>query len=140
VFTFTKLLLDEAGYELLASEDNKRVESLQYTERAFIMTRKFILQALQNPICGLTDVLFWHYLPDSSSNRPQLLKRVIKEAVQMIQHSSSTSPNGDCQKPMASEFLPRLSLGAVVMLKRHVAALQKLESNVQSSQSPQITG
>ncbi|CEL07544.1 hypothetical protein ASPCAL10701 [Aspergillus calidoustus] len=131
---------NEAGYELLASEDNKRVESLQYTERAFIMTRKFILQALQNPICGLTDVLFWHYLPDSSSNRPQLLKRVIKEAVQMIQHSSSTSPNGDCQKPMASEFLPRLSLGAVVMLKRHVAALQKLESNVQSSQSPQITG
>jgi ubiquitin-conjugating enzyme E2 O len=104
------------------------------------VTRRFILQALQNSIRGLTDVLSWHYLPDSSSNRPQLLNRVIKEAVQMIQHSNGTSPDGNCQKPMASEFLPRLSLGAVVMLKRHVSALQKLELDIQSSQSSQITG
>ncbi|KAL3453337.1 hypothetical protein BJX65DRAFT_121448 [Aspergillus insuetus] len=131
---------NEAGYEVLASEDNKRVESLHYTERAFLVTRRFILQALQNSIRGLTDVLSWHYLPDSSSNRPQLLKRVIKEAVQMIQHSNGTSPDGNCQKPMASEFLPRLSLGAAVMLKRHVSALQKLELDMQSSQSSRISG
>ncbi|KAJ0423734.1 hypothetical protein BJY00DRAFT_43796 [Aspergillus carlsbadensis] len=126
---------NEAGYEILASEDNKRVESLQYTERVFIMTRRFILQALQNPIHGLTDVLFWYYLPDSSPNCPQLLERVIKEAVQMIQHSSGTPPDGDCRKPMASEFLPRLSLGAVVVLRKHVNALQKIELDIQSSQS-----
>ncbi|KAL2818863.1 hypothetical protein BJX63DRAFT_428938 [Aspergillus granulosus] len=124
---------NEAGYEVLAAEDSKRVESAQYTEKAFLMTRRFILHALECPVGGLEDVLIWHYFPDPSSTRPQLLCRAIKEALDMIECHGRTVSDGNFQESRASPFLPRLSLGAVVMLKRHVASLQKLELDIQIS-------
>ncbi|KAL2854976.1 hypothetical protein BJY01DRAFT_204712 [Aspergillus pseudoustus] len=124
---------NEAGYEALAADDNKRVESSQYTEKAFLMTRRFILHALERPVRGLEDVLMWHYLPDPSSTRPHLLCRAIKEALEMIDHQSRTASDGSCHEAGASVFLPRLSLGAVVMLKKHVAALQKVQMDIQTS-------
>ncbi|KAL4781835.1 hypothetical protein BJX76DRAFT_311793 [Aspergillus varians] len=117
---------NEAGYEVLAAEDNRHVESSRYAEKTFLRTRKFILHALNHPVRGLEDVLVWHYLPGPSSAGPQLLRKAIQEALGMIEHHTRTFQQAD-QGPQASAFCSRLSLGAVIMLKRHIEALQALE-------------
>ncbi|RAK98271.1 ubiquitin-conjugating enzyme E2 [Aspergillus ibericus CBS 121593] len=120
---------NEAGYEALAAEGNRRVESSQYTEKTFLMTRKFIKHALEQPVVGMEDVVAWNYLAipadSSDNNRPVLLRRAIEAALAMIEHyNSSTSGDGSS----ASAFVSRLSLGAVVMLRKHVTDLEKLEA------------
>ncbi|KAL2834929.1 hypothetical protein BDW59DRAFT_1214 [Aspergillus cavernicola] len=125
---------NEAGYEVLAADGSRSVDSFQYSEKTFLMTRKFILHALNHSVRGLEDVLTWHYLPDSSSTRPQLLRRAIHEALEMIEHHSCSSSGQSDQEPKPSTFLSHLSLGAVVMLKRHVAAFEELESYIIAQQ------
>ncbi|KAF7586642.1 hypothetical protein BBP40_008533 [Aspergillus hancockii] len=125
---------NEAGYEALAAGDHKNVESTQYTEKTFLLTRKFIQHALENPIAGLEDVLAWHYLADprqeeNTCNRPRLLRRAIDEALYMIEHHNRTSAGKKLsEEHAASAFVSRLSLGAVVMLRKHVTALEQIES------------
>ncbi|KAF5866349.1 hypothetical protein ETB97_012515 [Aspergillus alliaceus] len=126
---------NEAGYEALAADDDRRIESTQYTEKAFLLTRRFIQHALENYIAGLEDVLAWHYLADPRQqqadlcNRPRLLRRAINEALGMIEHHNST-PAGEklSEERAASAFVSRLSLGAVVMLRKHITALERIES------------
>ncbi|KAE8356515.1 hypothetical protein BDV28DRAFT_126770 [Aspergillus coremiiformis] len=127
---------NEAGYEALATQDNRRIESTQYTEKAFLLTRSFIQHALENPIAGLEDVLAWYYLPEPRQqqdsdrcNRPRLLRRAIDEALGMIEHHNRT-PAGDklSEEQAASAFVSRLSLGAVVILRKHISALERIES------------
>ncbi|GAD96753.1 ubiquitin conjugating enzyme [Paecilomyces variotii No. 5] len=128
--TMLTVILDEAGFEAFASEGDSRVEASQYTERAFVMTRSFIKYALDNSIADLEDVLVWHYLPGSGgtdgSQRPQLLKQVISEGNSMIDHYNSTPNKAVTRENAASPFISRLSLGAVVMLRKHITALQKI--------------
>ncbi|KAL5340128.1 hypothetical protein BJX70DRAFT_387557 [Aspergillus crustosus] len=121
---------NEAGYESLAVEDSRAVESSQYTEKVFIMTRKFILHALENPVPGLEDVLIWYYLCDPSTLRPGLLDKAIQEAHRMIEHHDRTSAHGSRGDQQASSFCSRLSLGAVVVLQKHIKALGKLKLDI----------
>ncbi|KAE8381011.1 hypothetical protein BDV26DRAFT_256323 [Aspergillus bertholletiae] len=125
---------NEAGYETLAVEEDRRVESTQYTEKAFLLTRTFIRHALENPIAGLEDVLAWHYLADPRQEhndaciRPRLLRRAIDEALNMIEHHNRTLASEKLsEEQAASAFVSRLSLGAVVMLRKHIATLEKIE-------------
>ncbi|KAF9893124.1 hypothetical protein FE257_012535 [Aspergillus nanangensis] len=123
---------NEAGYETLAAEGDRRVESVQYTEKTFLMTRQFIHHALKNPVSDFEDIIIWHYLPsldgEGRGDRPQLLRRVCENALHMIEHHIRTSIGERVDvSDVASPFIPRLSLGAVVMLRKHVNALEKLE-------------
>ncbi|PWY92059.1 ubiquitin-conjugating enzyme [Aspergillus heteromorphus CBS 117.55] len=126
---------NEAGYEAFAAEGDRRVESTQYTERTFLMTRKFIKHALEHPIPGLEDVLTWNYLPNpadsSDGSRPWLLRRAIEAALRMIEHYNNNS-GGDGDDSRASAFVSRLSLGAVVMLRKHITDLEKMEASLTS--------
>ncbi|KAL2008364.1 hypothetical protein VTN00DRAFT_8346 [Thermoascus crustaceus] len=133
---------NEAGFEAFASEGDSRIESTQYTEKAFVMTRSFIKHALENSIPSFEDVLVWHYLPGPAGNgeseRPQLLKKAITEADAMIEHHNSTSDNGTAKGgTVASPFVSRLSLGAVVMLRKHITALKKILSAAANSSESQ---
>lgn len=123
-----KPLPDEAGFEVLAAEDDRRIESSKYTEKVFLMTRKFILHALEHRVRGLEDVLDWHYRPilSSSSTRPRLLRKVIENALAMIEHHNCTSEQTG-QGSEASVFCHRLSFGAVMVLRKHIVALEKME-------------
>ncbi|RMZ47395.1 hypothetical protein AFCA_007528 [Aspergillus flavus] len=134
---------NEAGYETLAAEEDRRVESTQYTEKAFLLTRKFIQHALENPIAGLEDVLAWHYFagPQQEHNdtciRPRLLRRAIDEALSMIEHHNRTPAGGKLsEEHAASAFVSRLSLGAVVMLRKHITTLEKIELAANSFERP----
>ncbi|OJJ36580.1 hypothetical protein ASPWEDRAFT_170092 [Aspergillus wentii DTO 134E9] len=134
---------NEAGYEVLAAEDKNRVESAQYTEKAFLMTRTFIKHALENPVAGFEDILTWNYLPDlthnyNSSNRPRLLQKAIDEALTMIEHHNNTSRSQELDEhTVASPFVRRLSLGAVVMLRKHITALEKIVSDLIPGSAPE---
>lgn len=133
---------NEAGFEAFASEGDSRVESTQYTEKAFVMTRGFIKHALQNPVPSFEDVLAWHYLPgpvenDSQFTRPQLLKKAISEATAMICHCNASCDNElGSERGAASPFVARLSLGAVVMLQKHINVLEKILSVAEEQNTP----
>lgn len=106
------------------------------------MTRSFIKHALENSIPSFDDVLVWHYLPGPAGNgeseRPQLLNKAIAEADAMIEHHNSTSDNGTAKGgTVASPFVARLSLGAVVMLRKHITALKKILSAAANSSESQ---
>lgn len=121
--------LDEAGYDKLASEGDRRVESSQYTEKAFVMTRAFIKHALEKPMGDFSDILTWHYLPGPEPDkRPNLLQKAISEARRMIDHYNTQSDEKEeSDNVPASPFVTRLSLGAVVMLRRHLDALEMIQ-------------
>ncbi|KAL4992586.1 hypothetical protein BDW68DRAFT_52082 [Aspergillus falconensis] len=121
---------NEAGYESLAAEGNMVIESSRYTEKVFLMTRRFILHALEHPVRGLEDVLLWNYFPGPPSTRPQLLRRAIQDAREMIEHHGRT-PESD-QGSQASAFCSRLSLGAVMMLRKLVRAFEELEADLKT--------
>ncbi|KAH1635577.1 hypothetical protein KXX59_003952 [Aspergillus fumigatus] len=131
---------NEAGYDALAVGDNRRVESSQYTEKAFLMTRNFIKHALHHPVAGLEDVLTWNYIKseqkDDASSRPNLLRRAIDSAVGMIDHHNNTSATDKLdEESAAAPFVSRLSLGAVVMLRKHVTDLENIESTIIANNS-----
>lgn len=102
------------------------------------MTRTFIKRALETPVLDFEDILSWHYLPgpvaEGESARPELLKKAITEARRMIDHYNSTFEKGSGEQTgPASPFVARLSLGAVVMLRKHISALEKILSAAEDS-------
>jgi ubiquitin-conjugating enzyme E2 O len=121
---------NEAGYESLAAKGSRTIESSQYKEKVFLLTRRFIIHALEHPIRGLEDVLAWNYLPGPPSPRPQLLRKAIREARVMIEHHNCTSESH--QDSQASAFCSRLSLGATVLLQKLVSALERLETDLKT--------
>ncbi|KAL4741187.1 hypothetical protein BDV11DRAFT_74685 [Aspergillus similis] len=121
---------NEAGYESLAAKGSRAIESSQYKEKVFLLTRKFIIHALEHPIRGLEDVLIWNYLPGPPSPRPQLLRKAIQDARVMIEHHNRISESH--QDSQASAFCSRLSLGATVMLQKLVSALERLETDLKT--------
>ncbi|KAK1140813.1 hypothetical protein N8T08_009809 [Aspergillus melleus] len=125
---------NEPSFEAFAEGDNGLIQSMQYTEKTFLTTRKFIQRALEHPVSGMEDVLTWHYLPastlqDGGNVRPQLLRKAIEEGLKMIEHHNRTAPSDELDETnVVSAFIPRLSLGAVVMLRKHIAALERIKS------------
>ncbi|PLB53184.1 putative ubiquitin-conjugating enzyme [Aspergillus steynii IBT 23096] len=122
---------NEAGYEAFAEEGNKQLESALYTEKAFLLARMFIEHALEESVGGLEDVLTWHYLPSTRAGdeRPRLLRRAIDTALEMIDHHNRTAAGDDLDETnVASAFVKRLSLGAVVMLRKHITAFERIEA------------
>ncbi|RAH72853.1 ubiquitin-conjugating enzyme E2 [Aspergillus aculeatinus CBS 121060] len=123
---------NEPGFETLATDEEKRIDSIQYTERAFLLTRKLMIHALANEVSGFDDVTSWLYFPASTialdMNRPHLIRRAIDDALAMIEHHHRTSTGQDPAVGDASAYMSRLSLGAVVMLQKHIADLEKLHT------------
>ncbi|OJJ75930.1 hypothetical protein ASPBRDRAFT_203624 [Aspergillus brasiliensis CBS 101740] len=119
---------NEAGYEALAAEGDRLDESSKYTEKTFLTTRRYIKYALDHPVIGMEDIVTWNYLPSrvpsSACSRPLLLRRAIDSAVAMIEHYNHPSSEGERS---ASAFVSRLSLGAIVMLRKYIAELETLE-------------
>ncbi|CBF83338.1 ubiquitin-conjugating enzyme E2 [Aspergillus nidulans FGSC A4] len=135
--THTQTLSDEAGYESLAAKGSRTIESSQYKEKVFLLTRRFIIHALEHPIRGLEDVLVWNYLPGLPSPRPQLLRKAIQEARVMIEHHNRTSESHQDSK--ASAFCSRLSQGATVLLQKLVSALERLETDLKARVVSKVT-
>ncbi|PYH74777.1 ubiquitin-conjugating enzyme E2 [Aspergillus vadensis CBS 113365] len=128
---------NEAGYEVFAAEGGRRVDSDKYTEKTFLTTRRYIKYALDHQVSGMEDIVAWNYLPSrlksEDYSRPLLLRRAIDTALAMMKHYEHT---GSGEERSASAFVSRLSLGAVVMLRKYVTELEALEVDATAKQKP----
>ncbi|OCK81947.1 hypothetical protein K432DRAFT_403334 [Lepidopterella palustris CBS 459.81] len=112
---------NEAGYDIHLHTPETLLPSALYTERAYFRARAFITHALTNPIEPFADELKYLYL-DRSPEAPQLLAKSIKAAKEIIERSERK----DDEEKYERDGLRRISLGAVMMLKRQVAKLEGL--------------
>ncbi|KAK5084532.1 hypothetical protein LTR05_005610 [Lithohypha guttulata] len=151
---------NEAGYEGYAETQEYKVESLQYSEKAYIMSRNFVKHAISCPIPGMEDVLAWIYLPRRSNEsyshktadrRQCVLSQVISRSQALIRRSEELrgpskqlgGEDDDHNDQLLSGdgksdddttvFLSPLSVGAVVMLRKTIESLSEiLEQELQA--------
>ena len=108
------LCSDEAGFDVLVGNEDFKVASAQYTERAFVMSKGFIKGAFEHPLKGITDIIDWLYL--SSQPGPHLLRQVVEESDDIIRQGASDSDKDGSAL--------RLSAGASMLLQRTVSWLE----------------
>ena len=120
---------NEAGFDALVGTEESQVTSAQYTERALVMSKGFVRHALQQPVGGLEDVLSWLYLP-GHGERPLLLQKVIEDSKGIVRVSETklgegAQATGGRSGNTSSEGVPRVSAGALVLLRKHILALEE---------------
>lgn len=127
------IFADEAGFEVLVGTEESRLPSQNYSEKAYVMSKSFIKQAISNSPQGLEDVIHWLYL---HSEGPNLLRRVVEDSKMLL--IKRDCPNGSEETTKerdhnsAIPFEP--SAGALILLKRHLASLE----NHLDSQEPNM--
>ena len=140
----SKPFYNEAGFEDEEAGGGYVNESAQYSERAFVMARRFVRFALTRPPVGVEDILAWLYLPSlddegglKDMNDECLLVKVIARAQTLIKSSEALRStegghsNADIKimdglgstEDKTKAFLRPLSKGAVVMLRRQLQEL-----------------
>ncbi|OCL04684.1 hypothetical protein AOQ84DRAFT_345944 [Glonium stellatum] len=124
---------NEAGYDIRLGSPETSLPSALYTERAYFRARAFIVHALTTPTHPFIDELKWLYL-DQSADAPKLLQKAVNEAKAIIERS------GRKDEQRERDGLRRISLGAVVMLKRQVEKLEELRGLEFGAESRQVVG
>ncbi|RVX73788.1 hypothetical protein B0A52_02678 [Exophiala mesophila] len=122
---------NEAGFEGFEHDIKYTVESELYSEKAYLMARRFVKHALTQPPSGLEDVIAFRYL-SKDGNGHSLLETVIERGRQLIQASENARQEKDTRLMDASGskedptqvFLKPLSRGASVMLGRVLSELE----------------
>lgn len=110
---------NEAGYDVHRSAPETKLSSALYTERAYFRARAFIHHALTNEVAPFKEELEYLYRSQDDA-APQLLDKAIEAAKDIVDRSASGSEEGE------RDGLRKISLGALVMLKRQVEKLEAL--------------
>ncbi|KAF2737399.1 hypothetical protein EJ04DRAFT_117682 [Polyplosphaeria fusca] len=113
---------NEAGYDVHRQTPETKLSSALYTERSYFRARGFIVYALEHSIQPFRNELV-HMYYDDSETAPKLLDQAIDAANKVILNSE------DPENQEERDGLNKISLGAVVMLKRQVAKLEYLKEN-----------
>lgn len=149
---------NEAGFESLRSRRERLAEALQYSEKAYVMTRGFIRHALRPPIPALEDVLAWLYVPptksassggddDDGTEGRDLLRKAIFRMRSLIRRSEEMRGNegdvlvdgqGDTSSPSRA-FLQPLSQGAMIIARRTLGELEDISSQIFSPSNLPLT-
>ncbi|PSN72288.1 hypothetical protein BS50DRAFT_569813 [Corynespora cassiicola Philippines] len=119
---------NEAGYDVHREAPETKLNSALYTERAYFRARAFIAYALTNEVQPFTEELRYMYR-DQSPGAPRLLDKAIDAAKEVIERSSGGTDEGE------RDGLRKISLGAVVMLRRQMEKLQSLKEQISSASS-----
>ncbi|EPS42780.1 hypothetical protein H072_3237 [Dactylellina haptotyla CBS 200.50] len=130
---------NEAGFNVYLGAEEATVNANLYSERAYILSRGFVKRVLERLVPGLEDILVWLYDPRHGDGM-QLLGEIVKKGREVV-HSSekgeaSTSPEtgGGLEIPSTTtDGIPKLTAGAIVLLKKTLASLE--ETLARSSQS-----
>ena len=128
--------IDEAGYEALAESQDFKLSANQYSELVDVMSKGFIVHALYNEVTGLSDVIAWLY-KFSAGQGPELLAIILDDATQVLQGSerrrkedvkTQRAKDGDAMEvdEQAKAKSCRLSLGAMILLKKYVKAMEDI--------------
>ncbi|KAF2475493.1 uncharacterized protein BDR25DRAFT_301135 [Lindgomyces ingoldianus] len=112
---------NEAGYDVHRSAPETKLASALYTERAYFRARAFIVHVLENEVVPFTQELDFLYRGTGEA-APRLLDKAIAAARDVLERSKRESDEGE------RDGLRKISLGAVVMLKRQVERLEALRA------------
>lgn len=125
---------NEAGFDALVGTEESRITSAQYSERALVMAKGFVRHALLHPVGGFEDVVDWLYLP-GQGNRPQLLQRILQTSREIVRRSEAKADrNGEAVASpglASSDEVSRVSSGALVLLRKHLLALEECMARAQ---------
>ncbi|KIW93869.1 uncharacterized protein Z519_05184 [Cladophialophora bantiana CBS 173.52] len=130
-----KPFYNEAGFEGYEHDKAYTRESEAYSEKAFVISRGFVKNALLQPPGVVEDILAWLYLPHDVSNPAKsLLGTVVERGKLLLQSSEKARSNNDdslvdsagAKDDETKVFMKPLSRGAIVMLKRLNGELQAL--------------
>ncbi|KAF2846196.1 hypothetical protein T440DRAFT_458828 [Plenodomus tracheiphilus IPT5] len=113
---------NEAGYDVHRSAPETRLSSALYTERAYFRARAFITHALGNgnAVEPFLEDLNWLYR-SKEEDAPRWLDKAIEAARAIVARSEDREDEGE------RDGLRKVSLGALVMLKRQLARLEELQ-------------
>ncbi|KAH8148835.1 uncharacterized protein LAJ45_07178 [Morchella importuna] len=116
---------NEAGFNVYVGSKDATLNSALYSEKAFILARGFVKHVLQRPVLGFEDEIKWLYMPGQSEG-PELLKEVIKRAKEVVARSSAPrkTEGVEVSAEVGSEGVGRVSAGALVLLEKHLEALE----------------
>ena len=116
---------NEAGFEVRAGSADSLVPSRLYSERTYFVSRGFISYALKNPPAAFEDVICWLYRVQDKG-APRLLERAIDAASALVRRGEG---DGIKEGPFSAGGLSEISKGALVLLKRQLAVMEKLLIN-----------
>jgi ubiquitin-conjugating enzyme E2 O len=112
---------NEAGYDVHRQAPETKLSSALYTERAYFRARAFIVRALTSEVDPFAEEIKYLYL-SKSDGAPRLLDLAIAASVAILERSEMAEDGAE------RDGLRRISLGAVVMLRRQVAKLEALQA------------
>lgn len=122
---------NEAGYDVHREAPETKLSSALYTERAYFRARAFIVHAIANSATVepfRQELEFLYARKDHGA--PRLLDKAIAAAREIIERSERGEVGEE-----ERDGLRRVSLGAVVMLKRQVARLEELAAVMSGEKS-----
>jgi ubiquitin-conjugating enzyme E2 O len=113
----------EPAFAKLEGTREGRVNSRLYSEKAYVLSRSFVRTALDRPPAGFEAELTHAYFTKGR------LTSVIDHAQRLISQGEVDDDNEDEMDEMwNADAIGRLSMGAIITLKRTVAALEKIQA------------
>ncbi|KAL8775521.1 MAG: hypothetical protein Q9209_000017 [Squamulea sp. 1 TL-2023] len=120
---------NEAGFEALQGTAQSKPTSAVYSEKAFVLSRGFVLKALQSLPDGCADIIERLYLP--SRNGLSLLRTVVQDCQRFLQQE----PPPTIEQAAEHQLLnleryhidsPKLSMGILILLRKMLPDLEDL--------------
>ncbi|KAL8949285.1 MAG: hypothetical protein Q9222_004591 [Ikaeria aurantiellina] len=100
---------NEAGFEALQGTAQSKPTSAAYSEKAFVLTRRFVAKAVEASPEGFEGVIQWLYLPHPAG--PNLLRTVIDDCHSFLE---SESPDASMENIRNGQFQIDPYLEAVI--------------------------
>jgi len=101
------------------------VPSRLYNEKAYVLSRAFVLRAVEIPLGGLESETKWLYF----QNRK--LAKVLQDARTLIATSKALPDSIEVDQDLA---VPRLTAGGIITLERTLGKLQTLAESADAAQ------
>ena len=124
------MLIDEAGFSIYQNTPEAHLNSLLYSEKAYILARGFIKRVLTRPVSGFEEEIRWLYLPSYERRGGlRLLRKVVagmKDVVGRSERRIGDDRGVDVGAEVGTEGVGRVSAGALVLLRRHLSALEEI--------------
>jgi ubiquitin-conjugating enzyme E2 O len=112
---------NEAGYDVHRTAPETKLSSAVYTERSYFRSRAFIAHALTHGVMPFAEEITSLYR-HRADGTPNLLDKAIQAAKEILKRSA------DQEDESERDGLRKITLGAVVMLKREVERLERIQS------------
>lgn len=121
---------NEAGFSIYQNTPEAHLNSLLYSEKAYILARGFIKRVLTRPVSGFEEEIRLLYLPSYEKRGGLgLLRKVVAGMKSVVGRSERRIDDGqevDVGAEVGTEGVGRVSAGALVLLRRHLGALEEI--------------